>query len=274
MKIKNKGITIILITAIIMVSAFGYAVEARIITGIVNNRDIPVTLEDYPYLGNEDFSANFYLPANTCTGYINFCKIVYVSDQAAAADVNKDGKIDETDAAILTKSYGCSSGQSCWNQPVEECFFTKMSAGILRKFKDPTRDCKWNQADMDLITNNIGKTHNLQLTQACNTDPVCQSDVNQNGVVDILDAVLASDFNGKTADDFERIAQKQAVADLNHDGIIDMYDAILMSNSYGIVALKKDCSNNAMTYVSSGLYSVRANGTGINWIQTTYRCTV
>lgn len=274
MKIKNKEITIILITATLMFSAFGYIVEARYVTGIINNRDIPVTLENYRYLANEYFSSDFYLPAATCTGFINFCRIVYVSADAAAADMNRDGKVDETDAAILTKSFGCSSGQSCWNQPVEECFFTKTSAGVLRKFKDPTRDCKINQDDLNLIASNLGKRHANQFSQACNSDPVCQSDVNQDGVVDIFDAMITNEFNGKTADDFERIAQRESIADLNNDGVIDLFDALKLSNSYGKEALQNSCSRNPITHTSLRLYNENVSGVGINWIQTTYECTV
>lgn len=274
MKIKNKEITIILITATLMVSAFGYIVEARYITGIINNRDISVTLENYQYLGNEDFSADFYLPATTCIGFINYCRIVYTSTDAAAADMNRDGKVDETDAAILTKSFDCRSTQSCWSQPIEECFFTKMSAGKLRKFKDPTRDCRMNQDDLSLIGNYTGQSHNFQFSQYCNTDHVCQSDINQDGVVDIYDAMLASEFNGKTADDFERIAQRASVADLDNNGVIDLYDAMKLSNNYGKQALKKECLKSPLSHVSSRLYSMMASGVGISWIQTTYECTV
>jgi hypothetical protein len=269
MKFENKEILIILISAIVLISAFEYAVRAvPILTGVMIFRDIPLTQENYQYLGNEVFSADFYLPSTVCTGFVNYCSYVYSSDVNSKADINKDGKIDEIDATILQKSYGCAaSDSSCWNKPVEECFFIKNG----RRFRDPTRDCKMDQDDAQLVSANMGNDPYVNTGQ-CENNAVCRADINQDGSVDSLDAIIVSNFYGKSADSFERIAPHESVGDLNGDGTIDILDAIILSKSYGKAAIERKCNRSSITHTADREYGIYIEGVGITWVQASYQC--
>jgi hypothetical protein len=59
-----------------------------------------------------------------------------------------------------------------------------------------------------------------------------QGDINQDGIVDILDAIILSgSFNSEPG-----TPRWNANADLNGDGIIDIYDAITLAQNYGKTA--------------------------------------
>ena len=269
MKIKNKEIWIILFAAIILVSAFIYKVKAiPVITGIMIDRDVVVYQDDYERFVNEHLTYPYYLPGTSCTGYTEYDSFVYKSDVNPKADINGDGKIDEIDAAVLSKAYGCNSTMPCWNQPVEACWF-----GVAgRKFKDPTRDCKMDQDDENLITQHYGERHNLMGSPSCENSDVCKADINQDGVVDVIDAVIVSNKFNKPVDFFERIAPALSSADLNGNGVVDILDAIILSNYYGKTAIESKLIKVPLTHVSGYEYSVTIDGKGISRIRTVYKC--
>ncbi|MHA1865445.1 MAG: hypothetical protein ACTSWZ_02970 [Candidatus Heimdallarchaeaceae archaeon] len=271
MKIKNKETWIILIVAIFLISSFAYTVRgATRLTGIIIFRDIPLTKENYKYFGTETISTSFYLPDDDCTGFVNYCSYVYVSEDISKADINKDGKIDDTDVAIISKAYGCKNGETCWNDPVEECFFTISG----RKFKDPTRDCKMDSNDINLITNHYGETNDYALSPTCDNYEVCKADINQDGKVDVYDSTIANSKNGKTADLFERLSQHKSEADLDNDGDVDIYDAVKVTSNYGKEAIERRCSKESIGHIGGREYNINVSGIGISWVQVSYECSI
>lgn len=273
MKIENKEIWIILISAIVLVAAFGYrafSASPNAISGIMIFRDIPLSKENYQYLGNEQFSTSIYLPKDNCDGFVNYCSYVYGSNALSQADVNDDGKIDETDIAIVVKAYGCRNGDACWGKPIEECFFTISG----RKFKDPTRDCKIDSTDAKLITDNYGKTDDYALDVNCDNYDVCKADINQDGKVDIYDLTIANSKNGQTADLFQRIAYGGSEADVNLDGTVSISDVVIVSGNFGRDAIERKCSRENIDHMSGREYSINVQGTGISWLQASYLCPI
>jgi hypothetical protein len=286
MKLNNKEIWIILISAIVIISVFGNMVRgAKVITGITIFRDIPLTKEDYQYFGKEEFLTYFYLPDDGCTGFVNYCSYIYASENLSKADSNQDGKIDDADLISMVKAYGCNRDKAknpactdsnsdgicdCWNQPVEECFFVISG----REFRDPDRDCKMEQDDLDLITANFAKTHNLMKTVGCENNDICEADINQDGVVDILDATIAGVKYGAKAELYKRLLQKKSEADLNDDGYVNILDAVLMASNYGKEAIERRCSREPIKHTSGKEYEINVQGIGINWVQSAWQCPV
>lgn len=257
MGINNKQIAIILVSALVLVSVYAYLVKGMIvinyITGEFVLRDYRYMREEFSDINDETFSDIINLPTDNCVGTVNYCTIVYKSGINAAADVNGDGKIDGTDATILSKAFGCSSGQACWTRPIDQCYFTLSG----RKFKDPTRDCKWDLNDSKLISDNFNKNHALMGNPNCESSDICKADVNQDGVVDIIDAIISGNLFGKNADTFDRLANSQSQADLNGDGTVDILDAIIMGNNYGKSAIEQKCiGTTQLMHISGNQYGV------------------
>ena len=263
---------IILITAIILVSVFVYSVKGeRYVTGVIVFRDIPLTKENYANMGTETFSNTFYLPGDSCSGFVTYCGYVYKSGVDSRADINKDGKIDDTDLAIMVKAYGCNKTRdNCWDQPIEECFFTISG----RRFKDPTRDCKMTQADSDLITNYYGQTHSYALSYNCDEYEICRADINQDGKVDIYDATIAGTKIGQTADLFVRLVQHKSEADLDGNGAVNLFDAIIVTTNYGKDAIERVCRKTSISHNTGREYGISVQGIGISWVHISYDCLV
>jgi len=256
MKINNKQMAITLVSALVLISVYAYSVRGmpiiNDITGQYILRDQRWTREEFADINDETFSNIINLPTSNCVGTVNYCSVTYKSGINANADINKDGKIDATDANILAKAFGCGSGQACWTRPLDQCYFSASG----RKFKDPTRDCKFDSSDQTLITANMGKSHTLMGSPSCDSNDVCKSDISQDGVVDIIDAIITSNFYGKNADTFDRLANSQSQADLNGDNTVDILDAITMANNYGKDAIEQRCSGTtSLTYISGNKYS-------------------
>jgi hypothetical protein len=271
MKIKDKEIWIIVISAIILISAFVFTARAAsTLTGIMVFRDIPLTQDQYKSLGTETFSATFLLPSGSCIGFVNYCDFEYQTTDIKNADIYRDGKIDNYDIYAMVAAYDCKLGDACWNQPVEQCYFVMNG----RPFKDPTRDCKINQSDINLITSKYGLTHNKALTADCENDEVCKADMNQDGVVDIYDVSLAGSLVGKTADTYLRLLQSKAEADINGDGKVDIFDVAAVTINYGKNAIIKRCPTKDMIHDSGRKYSISLQGIGTSWIQVAYECPI
>jgi len=275
MKIDNKTIMIISVSALVLVSFYAYSVRSSInyaVTGDIVLRDQRYMRQEFGDINDETFSNVINLPASNCSGTVNYCAVVYKSGITASADINKDGKIDGTDAEILTKAYDCKSGQTCWNQPIDQCYFTIGG----RKFKDPTRDCKFDSSDQALISNVSvwGKTNTLIGKNGCDDDNVCKADINQDGTVNIIDAIITSNLLGKNADTFDRLVNTQSQADLNGDGSVDMLDAITFSNNYGKSAIEQKCfSNTLLVHISGNQYGVNIPTMKAPYhISVTYTC--
>lgn len=277
MKIGNKEILIILISAIVLISAFVYKVNAaKNITGIMIFRDVTIGLQGYENMGFENWNSEFYLPARTCHGFVNYCSYVYTTTNMEKSDLNKDGKVDYNDVNAAVRSFNCNSTNGCWNLPVEECYFVIDGRG----FKDPTRDCQMNNDDINLITANMYKTHNLMLSPGCESDDICKSDINQDGKVDMRDMSIAIGKNGKTADSYKRLINRQSQADITGptagvpDSTINMRDIAFIIQSYGQTAIETRCSKVDISQVSDTLYRAIINGIGIDRIQLSYECTI
>ena len=273
MKIKNKEIWIIVISAIILISAFVFTARAAsTLTGIMVFRDIPLTQDQYKSLGTETFSATFLLPGDGCTGFVNYCDFEYQTADMQSADIYRDGKIDDNDIYAMVAAYGCRPGlvPACWDQPVEQCYFVVNG----RSFKDPTRDCKMDQSDINLITSKYAQTHNKALTADCENDDVCKADMNQDGVVNIYDSSLAGSLVGKPAESYPRLLQRKAEAEINGDSKVDLYDAVIVTTNYGKNAIIKRCPKKDITHVSGREYSISLQGIGTSWIQVAYQCPI
>lgn len=273
MKIDNKTIIIISVSALVLVSFYAYSVRSSIsyaVTGDIILRDQRYLGQEFGDINYETFSNVINLPSSSCTGTVNYCAVVYKDSSASTkADINGDGKVDSTDGEILSKAYGCKSGQTCWTQPIEECYFTISG----RQFGDPTRDCKFDSSDQALITANMGKTHTNMGKQACGSDPICEADINQDGTVDIMDAIIASNLMNKNADTFVRIANSKSQADINGNGEVDILDAITMSNSYGRAAVEQTCFNTPLVHTSGNQYGVNIPTIkSPYYISVTYTC--
>jgi hypothetical protein len=255
-----------------LVSFYAYSVRSSIVgvaTGDIILRDQSYMRQEFVNINNEAFSNIINLPAGNCTGTVNYCAVVYKSGVNAKADMNGDGIIDVTDAEILDKAFGCQIGQTCWNQPIEQCYFTLSG----RKFKDPTRDCKFDSNDTALITDNMGNTDTLAGKSGCDDNDACKADINQDGVVNILDSIIASDLMGKNADTFVRLANSMSQADINGDGKVDMSDAILLGNNYNQNAIEQRCFNTPLTYISGNQYGVNIpTMKAPYYISVTYSC--
>ena len=272
MKINNRKIWIILISAIIMISVLGYfGRAARTVTGNIIFKDIAFTKENYKYLGTETFSYEPTLLSADCSGNFTYCSYVYKAGIDSRADINKDGKIDAGDLYVVAKAFDCKSGQTCWSQPIEECFFT--SSG--RKFKDPTRDCKMDISDLNLIASvSATPTNPYRFSPSCNIYDVCKADINQDGIVDIYDISFAATNNGKSADLYERLAEKKSEADLNKDGIVDILDIALISTSFNNDAIERKCFQSQIVHKSGRTYAINIEGVGIAWVGASFACAV
>jgi len=278
MKIRNKEIWVILISAIIMASVLGYTVKAanRTVTVAMNFKDILITKDQYQKLGAETFSTDFLLPSENCDNpeytFVNYCSYVYKQGIDGRADINKDGKIDSNDLFPMKKVFGCKSGEACWSRPVEDCFFTISG----RKFKDPNRDCKMAIDDLNLITDpkNYNKNNTNALSGACENDDICQADVNQDGFVDLIDVAILSPRIGQTADSFERLVERASYLDLNGNNVIDLFDIMPIAINYGADAIEQRCSKTSVTHVSGRLYRLNIAGVGISSVMVIAQCAV
>jgi len=276
MKIRNKEIWVILISAIIMASVLGYTVKAanRTVTVAMNFKDILITKDQYQKLGAETFSTDFLLPSENCDNpeytFVNYCSYVYKQGIDGRADINKDGKIDSNDLLVMKKAFDCNKNQTCWSRPVEDCFFTISG----RKFKDPTRDCKITIDDLNLIQNNFGKNDTNALSGACENDDICKSDVDQDGDVDIYDVTILSPRIGQTADSFERLVERASYLDLNGNNVIDLFDIMPIAINYGADAIEQRCSKTSVTHVSGRLYRLNIAGVGISSVMVIAQCAV
>ncbi len=274
MNSKNQKILIILVSAFILVPIYAYSVKSATpstISGVMVLKDQKLTFADYEFLRDETFSNEIYLPSDGCEGVVNYCHYVYKPGVNASADINQDGKIDATDGFILMESFGCKSGDTltnCWNQPVDVCFF--VIGG--RKFKDPTRDCKFNQSDINLMTPSFGLKNSYMNNPGCESDDICKSDINQDGVVNIIDAVIAGIEFNKSADTFERLVDTKSKADINKDGQINIFDAVLYGVNYGKEAIEQKCSSIPLAHIGGRKYSVSATGRGLYYTGVSYWC--
>jgi hypothetical protein len=274
MNSKNQKILIILVSAFILVPIYAYSVKSATpstISGVMVLKDQKLTFADYEFLRDETFSNEIYLPSDGCEGVVNYCHYVYKPGVNASADINQDGKIDATDGFILMESFGCKSGDTltnCWNQPVDVCFF--VIGG--RKFKDPTRDCKFNQSDINLMTPSFGLKNSYMNNPGCESDDICKSDINQDGIVNIIDAVIAGIEFNKSADTFERLVDTKSKADINKDGQINIFDAVLYGVNYGKEAIEQKCSSIPLAHIGGRKYSVSATGRGLYYTGVSYWC--
>jgi hypothetical protein len=275
MKINNKQVlTILFVAVVVLIAFYVYSVKGIITQGEVSGamvlKDQKLTYADYEFLRDETFSNEIYLPSDSCEGVVNYCHYVYKSGVNASADINQDGKIDVTDGFILAESFGCKSGDTtdCWNQPVDVCFF--VIGG--RKFKDPTRDCKFNQSDMNLITASFGLKNSYMNKPGCESDDICKSDINQDGIVNAIDAVIAGIEFNKSADTFERLVDTKSKADINKDGFVNAIDAVLYGVNYGKEAIEQKCSSVPLAHIGGRKYSVSATGRGLYYTGVSYWC--
>jgi hypothetical protein len=279
MKINNKQISVILISAFVLVLFYAFTVKAadmKVIGYMTTVSNIPPSIEEFQFLSNETHSEIIMLPDSDCTGIVNYCSYVYASGVNPSADINLDGKIDATDVLIVIhpKLYEkCTSGQACWSQPLDQCFFTL--AG--RKFKDPTRDCKMDTSDQTLVNNNYDKPPHPNINSPnCENDDICKSDLNQDGKVDIYDVVLVSSFYGKNADNFERLVQSGSKANVNKDGtsanIIDINDVVVVTSNYGKKAVELRCLSYNLRHLTGNQYDYTVSGIGLYYIGVAYIC--
>jgi len=268
----NNKILIIAIVGILLVSVFSYMVKGQTTgsaVGYLILMDQKVSTSDYDALKNKSFNSIVYLPSSNCQGYTTACAFVFPEGVNSKADINSDGKIDMTDVNTIVKAYGCNNLQSCWNSPVEECFFTISG----RKFKDPTRDCIMDASDVALVTNNYVKSDPYALSPACDNYNECKADVNQDGIVNIYDVAIVSSKVGSTADDFERLLGRQSQADLNNDGKIDILDVVIVTGNFGKSAEQK-CESTPVEHVSGNQWRISASGKGLYYVGASYLCSL
>jgi Ca2+-binding EF-hand superfamily protein len=275
MKIKNKKILITLVSALILISAiYVISVKGVVTAGEVSGYliliDQKITYEDYAFLRDKKFYTIIYLPSENCEGVVNYCSYAYKEGVNSQADINNDGKIDITDLQVAAKAFGCDSGNKCWSEPIEECFFEIKG----RKFKDPTRDCKMDQSDLDLVSKYFGNTTN-PLDANCENDEKCRADMNKDGKIDLLDLVIvASKFNSTYADSFERVVEHKSRADMNNDSKIDISDLVIVAGSFGEEAIEQKCISSPIDQISGKKYAVSASGKGLYYAGVSYRCTL
>ena len=264
-----------------MISVLGYfGRAARTVTGNIMFKDIAFTKENYKYLGTETFSYEPTLLSADCSGNFTWCSYVYKTGIDSRADINKDGKINFEDLYVVAKAFDCKSGQTCWSQPIEECFFTTTVNNIIdRKFTDPTRDCKMDVFDLNLIASVINNAtgtpiNPYRFSPNCGIYDVCKADINQDGSVDIFDTSFVAKRNGNSADLYERIAEKKSEADLNKDGIVDILDIALISTSFNNDAIERKCFQSQIVHKSGRTYAINIEGVGIAWVGTSFVCAV
>lgn len=274
MKINNKQILAILSVAFVVLAAFyAYSVKGVItqgeVSGYLSLIDQKITLDDYAALREKTFYTIIYLPNENCEGIVNYCSYEFKAGVDSRADLNNDGKIDGTDAQILAESFYCSSGQKCWDQPIERCYFSFSG----RKFRDPTYDCVVNQSDTAIITNTFG-TKDISSSCDVSVPPsdACKADINKDSIVDLMDAVILSINYGKYADSFVRLIERKSQADINKDGTVELMDAIKISNNYGQEAIEQKCTSAPLTHISDKKYGVSATGRGLYYAGVSYTC--
>lgn len=274
MKVKKKILLITLISALVLTSVYTYIAKGVITVGETSGylilMDQKITSDDYAFLRNKTFSSIIYLPSENCEGTINYCSYGYKEGINSNADINNDGKIDLTDFYIVKKALPCGSTQSCWNQPIEDCFFTIQG----RKFKDPTRDCVMNQTDLDLVTDNLPAINSDPLSTNCDSIDVCKADVNKDGVVDVIDYAIVRYKFGQYADYFERYVEHKSQADVNKDGVVDALDYQLVKINIGEESVEQRCVSNPIIHISGKKYFVSASGPGLYYAGASYRCTL
>lgn len=268
--LNDKNIWVILIaSAFIIISVFGYSVKAaagQYVSGYMVLMDQKVSTSEYSVLGVKNFESIIYLPGESGEGIVTSCSFTFPSGVNEKADVTKDGRVDAVDIYLMSESFGCLSTNSCWNEAfnLEECYFTYAD----RQFKDPNEDCKIDQTDINLVSACYGKTTNpYGKTSEC-----YKEDVNKDGKVDGKDVAIVSKNLGNYADTFKdyRTIYKRDL-DLSDDGKIDGRDTSIVAKEYGQTATEQTCKTTPLEYVIGNQWRVRVSGRGLNYIGVSYR---
>ena len=272
----TSGILSFVIAGIILVSVTAYIVKGATTSpkysAYMTLVDQKVSLSDYKDFKDKVYEKVIKTPSSTCEVIMTSCKYEWPTGVNAKADLNGDGKVDMTDVNIILRLYGCKSTDTCWNNPVEDCFFTLGD----RKFKDPAgglyatgfSDCKMNQTDLTFVTdtNRYGHDDPNRLSSNCRNDELCRADINQDGKVDLYDAVIVSRFSGEYAE-VETLLSKGSMADTDGDGKIFLTDAVVVLGNYGQTVKPKcetcdssSCETSSLEQISSGQYKAISTG--------------
>ena len=271
MKIDNKEALIILISAIIILSAFGYLVKAatyKYVSGYMILFDQTALLENKEM---NTYSNSLFLPSDNCEASAVGCSYVFSSDIDPKLDINKDGRIDYIDIKLVSSAFGCTeklytgAPNPCWEEKVtvQECYFS-YTGGF---FKDPSGDCYINKTDIDMVASKFGKS-------AAYGSSDYSSDVNKDGIIDVMDIAIISGHYDKYADYFRSYVIKKKDADLNKDGIVDIVDISLVARDFGQVASIQGCVQTPITSMGGNKWKVSVSGIGLYHVGVSYRCQI
>lgn len=269
MKIDNKQITIILVSVAVIslfLVYFAKAVTYKYVSGYM------VLLDQAALLENKEmntYSNSLFLPSDNCEGFAVGCSYIFSSDIDSTLDINKDGKIDYVDLKLVSGAFGCSeklytgAPNPCWEEKVtvQECYFS-YTGGF---FKEPSGDCYINKTDIDMIAKYYG---------AANVPSSNSSDINKDGIIDMMDIAIVARSDGKYADYFRSYVIKKKDADLNKDGMVDMTDISRVARDFGQVANIQGCVQTPITSIGGNKWKVSVSGIGLYHVGVSYKCQV
>jgi len=270
-----KILGILVLGIAIFALALNYFVRATSVTAISGYLillDQKVSQNDYLFLGEKEFSTIIYLPSSNAEGIVTYCSFVFPEGVDEKADITKDGIIDYADIYLVAKSFGCEKTDPCWNETfrLEKCYFVYSG----RKFQDPSGDCYINETDLNMVSKNFGKETNPGAYN-CDMDEVCKSDINKDGIVDIMDLAILANNYGKYASEFVNYANiKKGDTDMNNDGYIGVDDVYLVAKNFGQAANQQKCSTAPLENLGNNKYRVRVNGRGLYYVGVSYRVLV
>lgn len=272
MKINNKEILILLVTlGIVLTSVYTYSVKSAATpyteAGDMVLMDQKISEGDYQSTGFKAFQTSVILPSSQCTGFATCCGFNFPSSVDSKFDINKDGRIDIEDVRFENRSFGCANSMPCWNDPVEECYFSING----RLFMDPTQDCYMDQNDINAVNQYFGTSPGT----GCGRGVDCFADVNRDGIIDSRDSAVVGKRSGSYADVYIREGYKYQ-GDLTGDGLVDIKDISMLSKNLGSMsqeANQQTCAKTSLINIGNNEYTISCSGYGLYYANVAYKCT-
>jgi len=281
MKISNKEALIILVSAALLISFFGYLVKGATtsrVSGYMVLMDHVTPMidgEDFGYT-TQQYSTSIFLPSDNCNCKATICSYEFPPGVNPAVDVNKDGRIDFVDLYLFIKAYRSPTEDLYKYFNITKCLF---KVGNLR-YEDPDRDCQMTMDDI----NNITKQYKIEgptNPYSADCDERCRADLNKDGQIDGMDLALAlmKYRVGGYADEYLNFNYLRPIDfDFDKDGHIDgmdLYHFIRNGNvsNFGAMATEQRCHTVSVQNAGGNEYIVSGTGYGIYHAAVSYLCT-